>query len=378
MQFIVKKSALLVPLSDAVAVVQKKQTLPILANVKLLVADGKIHITANDSEREVTTQCVCDVDREGGITVSAHKLYDIARAAAGDDIRFELDGGKMRVKSGKGRYVLSTLPAEDFPSSESFTPQTTITLPGAILYSAMNRVSSSMASQDVRYYLNGMLFDFIHASDETRLHLVATDGHRLSTDSVAVSMDAPEDKLQAIIPRGSVEWVMKRLQHAEEVTIELGSTGGDHMNAVRFRFGEMTFSSKLIDGRFPDWQAVIPREQEKFAAIAPAELLSALQRVSVLSSDRSKSLEMNFSDSGELTIVSRNDEQEEAYETVGFVPHGGFENVTIGFNPAYVQDAVKSGSHVAHLQFHMTDANSSALLMAEGETFKFVVMPVRL
>jgi DNA polymerase-3 subunit beta len=319
-----------------------------------------------------------DIDIEGETTVPAHKLADLVHGYTGQ-VSLSLTDTRLAVKSGRSRANLAILPAEDFPSSEDFEPDLTFSVAAPVFHAKLHRVSHAMAKNDVRYYLNGAL---LHITKDGAIHLVATDGHRLCAEKFEV---APFENgwpefdeqvnpvpLQAILPNKTVTWLLPRLAGADNVTVSVGT------GMAVFNLGGVVLKTKLIDGRFPDFQAVIPRQQENYAEVSPSKFIAALSRAIVLLSDRQKSVALNFGDNGELSISATNDEQEQAVEEISYESNGGFETVEIGFNPAYLMDAMRSVGSVEKAQFHLTGQNDSALLRIEGEEARYVIMPLRL
>jgi DNA polymerase-3 subunit beta len=366
MHFETTRSAILAPMKMIAGVVERKQTLPILGNVLLRVRDGKLDLTATDSELEIAYSMPVDSGNEGDTTLPALKFFDICRSLP-DDIHIQVDVGESRatIKSGRSRFNLSCLPAEDFPSSEDMESTLQLDLSQRVLKNLLNRVSYAMAQQDVRYYLNGLLFDFM----AERLNVVGTDGHRLAMARADFDL-GDQEPTQVILPRKTVLELAKILEDRDDaVRVSIGSS------QIRFEFPNFSLTSKLIDGRFPDYQAVIPRETEKIAQIDCSPFKQALNRTAVLSSDRSKSVRLSFGNN-RLTINSQNDEQEEAEEELDIeYSHEEFE---IGFNPVYLLDAVNAiGEGKAEMFF--SDPNSSCLMRpADNEDVKYVIMPLRL
>jgi DNA polymerase-3 subunit beta len=369
MKFSISRDALIKPLNLVAGVVERRQTLPILANVQLVISGQELALTGTDLEVELIgrVQLAEDaIQSPGEITIPARKLVDICKALPdGSDIKIELDDQKLIIKSGRSRFQLSTLPATDFPSVEQAKGGQSFTLKQGELKHLIERTSFAMAQQDVRYYLNGMLFELT----EGQLRVVATDGHRLAmaTYQGDISVD---QQAQVIVPRkGVVELARLLINEDQEAEVRVGS---NHIQVVTKEF---TFTSKLIDGKFPDYDRVLPRGSTKLVLGSRAELKQAFARTAILSNEKYRGIRMLLS-SGELRIVANNPEQEEAEETVAVDYQG--ENLEIGFNVSYLLD-VLSAINGETAKFSLSDANSSALVEeADGSNCQYVVMPMRL
>ncbi|HVO87147.1 MAG TPA: DNA polymerase III subunit beta [Casimicrobiaceae bacterium] len=362
----IPRDALLRPLQAVSGIVERRHTLPILANVLLEHKDGKLHVTATDLEMQITA--VSDLAGKEGqsTTVGARKLQDLLRALPDDaPLNVETTGNKMTVRAGRSRFNLQTLAAADYPRITLGTEKLqTLSLPQKDFRSLIKLAEFAMAQQDIRYYLNGMLLVIDHNS----LQAVATDGHRLSWASLAV--DGNYTRQEVILPRKTVLELSKLLEDSEApVTIDILA------NQVRFRFGNVELVSKVVDGKFPDYNRVIPTGHGKQIELARVNLLSALQRAAILSNEKFRGVRLVLAD-GTLRIICTNSEQEEAEEELEAGYHG--EGLDIGFNITYLLDVLANlGSEKVCLAFG--DANSSALVtMPEREDYKYVVMPMRI
>ncbi|MCB1828525.1 MAG: DNA polymerase III subunit beta, partial [Coxiellaceae bacterium] len=301
MKLNLQRETLLRPLQQIIGVVERKQTLPILSNVLIDAKDNKISITGTDLEVELIGQAHVEENfKPGTLTVPGRKLMDICRALP-DNAPIELYQDKERVilKSGRSRFTLATLPAADFPSIETQTAALTFSLPQNELRHLLHRTIFAMANQDVRYYLNGMLFEIT----DNRVKAVATDGHRLALNSANVSISEP-NKRQLIIPRKGVTELMRILEDDESnATITLSS------NHLRVECKDSIFTSKLIDGRFPDYERVIPKAGDKIVTIDRDTLRAALNRAAILCNEKFRGvcfeLRKNL-----LRILANNPEQE--------------------------------------------------------------------
>jgi DNA polymerase-3 subunit beta len=362
----IARDALLKPLQAVSGIVERRHTLPILANVLLEQKDGGLHVTATDLEMQITA--VADIPGKDGqaTTVAARKLQDLLRALPdGSILNVEAAGNKMTVRAGRSRFNLQTMAAGDYPRISLGTEQLqTLSLPQKDLRALFALAEFAMAQQDIRYYLNGMLL----VVDQASLQAVATDGHRLSWASLAVP--GGYTRQEVILPRKTVLELGKLLADSEEpVTLDILA------NQVRFRFGNVELVSKVVDGKFPDYNRVIPSGYTKLLDLDRLELLSALQRAAILSNEKFRGVRVVLSD-GELRIICTNAEQEEAEEVLE-VPYKG-DSLDIGFNITYLLDVLQNlGSERVQLGFG--DANSSALVtMPDRDDYKYVVMPMRI
>jgi len=347
-------------------IVERRHTLPILANVLLEQKDGRLHVTATDLEMQITA--VADLPGKEGqsTTVGARKLQDLLRALPDDAlVNVDATGSKMTVKAGRSRFNLQTLAAGDYPRISLGTEQLqTLSLPQKDFRSLLKLAEFAMAQQDIRYYLNGMLL----VIDKGSLQAVATDGHRLSWASITVAGDYARQEV--ILPRKTVLELSKLLADDDApVTIDILA------NQVRFRFGNVELVSKVVDGKFPDYNRVIPQGHTKHFVLDRGELLSALQRAAILSNEKFRGVRLVLAD-GELKIICTNSEQEEAEEQLEVDYRG--DALDIGFNITYLLDVLQNtGSDKVALAFG--DANSSALVTMPGrDDYKYVVMPMRI
>jgi len=362
----IARDALLRPLQAVSGIVERRHTLPILANVLLEQKGDGLHVTATDLEMQITA--VADLPGKEGAatTVAARKIQDLLRALPDDaTLNVEAAGNKMTVRAGRSRFNLQTMAAQDYPRISLGTDQLqTLSLPQKDLRALFRLAEFAMAQQDIRYYLNGMLL----VVDQDSLQAVATDGHRLSWASLPVA--GSYARQEVILPRKTVLELGKLLGDVDEpVTLDILS------NQVRFRFGNVELVSKVVDGKFPDYNRVIPTGYTKAIELGRLELLSSLQRAAILSNEKFRGVRVVLSD-GELRIICTNAEQEEAEEVLE-VPYKG-ESLDIGFNITYLLDVLQNlGSERVRLGFG--DANSSALVtMPERDDYKYVVMPMRI
>ncbi len=365
MKFTAAREALLKPLQAVIGVVERRQTMPILSNVLLIVADGQLSVTATDLEVELVAQVEVDAETGGEITVSGRKLLDICKALPeGSDINISLSGEKLSIRAGRSKFNLATLPAAEFPVIEDIKAGQTISVGQKALSRLIEKTHFSMAQQDVRYYLNGMLLE----TGGRHLRAVATDGHRLALCQVELD-GADMEEQQVIVPRKGVLELQRLMSGEGDLNIELGA------NHVRIQLEGIRFTSKLIDGRFPEYERVIPKESSNELKANRNEFRGALQRTAILSNEKYRGIRLVIRDSGVL-LQAHNPEQEEAEEELE-VEYSG-EDIEIGFNVNYLLDALGAveGDEVT---LSVQDSNSSCLIRQPGnEDTTFVVMPMRL
>jgi DNA polymerase-3 subunit beta len=369
MQFIqATRDAILKPLQTVAGIVEKRHTLPILANV-LLTKDGeKVRFLATDVEIQIETAASLGPGKtEAATTVSARKLLDILRALPeGIEVGIGLTGKKVSIQAGRSRYALQALGAEDFPTVSVNTAfVASFSLPQKQLKALFHMVHFAMAQQDIRYYLNGLLL----VTDADKVKVVATDGHRLAYSEATIE-GASMARHEVIIPRKTVLELQRLLSDSDDaVQIDVAS------NQIRLQFGDVTLVSKLVEGKFPDYQRVIPQGYKKRIVIERDVLGSTLGRASILTSDKFKGVRLSLAPSV-LKIQTNNAEQEEANEELEIDYDG--EALEIGFNVSYLQD-VLSNLKTEQVQVELGDANSSALISVPGDSsFKYVVMPMRI
>lgn len=366
MKFSINRETILRPLQQVAGVVERRQTLPVLANVLMQVTENQLSMTGTDLEVELVGRVDLTDASPGDITVPARKLMDICREIPEKaDIEFRLIDQRLEIKSGRFRSTLSTLPAVDFPSVDTAAVEMSSTINSKALKKLLDSTSFAMAQQDVRYFLNGMLIEI--GSDYVRS--VATDGHRLAMANLDIEAESDEMR-QVIVPRkGILE--MQRLLHELEGDVEI-SIGASHLCASS---GEYTLTTKLVDGRFPEYERVIPKNGDKIIHADRLELRQALNRTAILSNEKFRGIRVIFS-RGSIQLSANNPEQEEAEETVS-VEYDG-EEIEIGFNVSYLQD-VLGVLESDRVRITVHDGNSSALLEdPENEDAVYVVMPMKL
>jgi DNA polymerase-3 subunit beta len=366
MKFTVTREALLKPLQLVSGVVERRQTLPVLANVLLVLEDTHLSLTGTDLEVEIVARVELEQPGVSGeLTVPARKLVDICRSLPdGAVLNFTEEDNRVILKSGRSRFTLSTLPANDFPNVEQSKGDISFSCEQQDIKRLIDRTSFAMAQQDVRYYLNGMLWEV----QQGQLRAVATDGHRLAMCTRAVSVNTAE-VVHAILPRKGVIELSRLLEGDGNAEVVLGS------NHIRVVTDGYTFTSKLVDGKFPDYERVLPKGGDKFVLGDRTELKQAFARTSILSNEKYRGVRLLLN-SGLLTIVANNPEQEEAEEQV-VVDYSG-DSLEIGFNVSYLLDVANVLSSET-IKFTLSDTNSSALVEEpDGGDSVYVVMPMRL
>jgi DNA polymerase III subunit beta len=359
---------LLSVLQSVAGIVEKRHTLPILANVLVRKTGGQVQFTTSDLEIQIRTGVEMDGDAGSfTTTVGARKLIDILRTMPGDQtVSLESSQNKLILKGGKSKFTLQTLPAEDFPlvqEAPTFGP--VFSVPQKTLKDLLNQVSFAMAVHDIRYYLNGILF----VAEGKTLSLVATDGHRLAFASANLDVEVPRQEV--ILPRKTVLELQRLLSDKAEGVIEMQFAN----NQAKFAFEGMEFVTKLVEGKFPDYNRVIPKNHKNSVTLGRAPLLASLQRTAILTSEKFKGVRLNL-EPGTLRVASNNAEQEEAVDELD-IDYGG-DAIEIGFNVTYLIDALANmGQDMVKID--LADSNSSALItIPENASFKYVVMPMRI
>ncbi len=340
--------------------------MPILANVLLVAKDGALSVTATDLEVELIAAAEVDkVEVPGEITVPGRKILDITRALMeGSKVALQLEGDRLVIKSGRSRFVLSTLPAAEFPLVDKIEASSRLILPQQEIGRLLDKTQFSMAQQDVRYYLNGLLLE----TTKRRVRAVATDGHRLALCDISIENQEVTTG-QVIVPRKGVMELHRLLGSTGDVEITIGS------NHVRAVLDGIRFTSKLIDGRFPDYERVIPSSEAATLKASRDILRGALQRAAILSNEKYRGVKLELG-KDILRIQANNPDQEEARDEIE-VEYGG-EAIEIGFNVTYLLDALAAVDDEA-VEIDFIDANSSCLIRAaKGSHAKYVVMPMRL
>jgi DNA polymerase-3 subunit beta len=354
-------------LQSVAGIVERRHTLPILANVLIRKTGDALQVTTSDLEIQIRTSAELEGDAGNfTTTVGARKLIDILRTMPADQaVVLESSQNKLILKGGKSRFTMQTMPAEDFPvvqESSGFGPS--FSVPQKTLKDLLNQVSFAMAVHDIRYYLNGILF----VAEGKQLSLVATDGHRLAYASAMLDVEVPRQEV--ILPRKTVI-EMQRLLSDADGAIEMQFAN----NQAKFAFEGMEFVTKLVEGKFPDYNRVIPKNHKNRITLGRVPLLATLQRTAILTSDKFKGVRLNI-EPGTLRVASNNAEQEEAVDELD-IDYSG-DSIEIGFNVTYLIDAL-SNMNQEMVKLELSDGNSSALFtIPDNATFKYVVMPMRI
>ena len=359
---------LLSVLQSVAGIVERRHTLPVLANVLIRKSGRAVQMTTSDLEIQIRTTTEMDGDPgDFTTTVGARKLIDILRTLPGDQtVSLESSQAKLILKGGKSKFTLQTLPAEDFPLvQEAASFGHTFSVPQKTLKTLLGQVSFAMAVHDIRYYLNGILF----VAEGHKLSLVATDGHRLAYTSATLDTEVPT-RQEVILPRKTV-LELQRLLSDTEGAIDMQFAH----NQARFGFDGMEFVSKLVEGKFPDYNRVIPKGHRNNLTLGRQALLQCLQRTAILTSEKFKGVRLNL-DPGTLRVASTNAEQEEAVDELD-IDYAG-DSIEIGFNVSYIIDALANmGQDMVRID--LADSNSSALItIPDNDHFKYVVMPMRI
>lgn len=367
MEFTLEREKLLNPLLLVNSVIEKRQTLPILANVLLRLKKNKLIFTGTDLEVEVTTTVEGVSGEEGDITVTGRKMLDICKAVKEQTkIKVFSEGNKLNIRAGRSRFSLQAMPAEEYPTLETVDWEERVSVNQSELKTLLEKTAFSMANQDVRYYLNGLLLEL----GEGILRAVATDGHRLAKSEIKVKTGSREGIRQAIIPRKAIMEINRFLnEESDDVVLEF------NQNHFCARSGEWVFTSKLIDGRFPDYAAVLRPKLSLEIDLERGEILETLTRTAILTNEKFRGVRLALSEN-RLTITANNPEQEEASDEIEIVYTG--DEVEIGFNVNYLMEALRSlrGDQVL---LKMQDANSSCMLIDSNQpNTQYLVMPMRL
>lgn len=366
MKTIIKRDELLKALQYVMGAVERRQTLPILGNILFRAQQGLLSLTATDLEIEMVCIVKTDALPDFETTIPARKIIDICKALPDNsNISFTVEDSKVLLECGRSRFTLLTLPAKDFPGLDDIDSQHEFTIPQKALKSLIEKTSFAMAQQDVRYYLNGILVEL----STGLIKLVATDGHRLALSEYVVDIELPVDK-QIIIPRKGVMELAKLLNPSDTpVKLTLSQ------NHIKLETEELSFISKLIDGKFPDYNRVIPADSNKIMSVSRSLLKQSMSRISILSNEKYRGIRLTLT-SGNLAIQANNPDQEEAEEELEV----NFDEteVEIGFNVTYIIDVLNVLTS-EDVQFKLKDSNSSCIISDTNDPSSlYVVMPMRL
>ncbi|NTV94001.1 MAG: DNA polymerase III subunit beta [Thiobacillus sp.] len=362
-----QKETLLKPLQAVVGVVERKHTLPILSNILVENSVGKTALIATDLELQITTWMDNEAEQDTSFTVSARKLLDITRSLPDETgMALDLNNEQVRIQAGKSRFNLQTLPAKDFPKLQSGEGDgIELEVSASKLRKLLARAQYAMAVQDIRYYLNGMLFQL----QGNKLVVAATDGHRLAVDAIELEAEVAQP-VEVILPRKTVMELIKLLGEDDaKARVRIGA------NQVVFSHPNFELRSKVVDGKFPDYQRVVPVGYEKHFDINRQRLHQSLTRAAILTNDKYRGVRLAMT-AGTLRIACSNNEQEEAQEELEI--NYAYDPLDIGFNVQYIQDVLNNLDCEA-VRCLFGDANSSMLItMPEDDNFRYVVMPMRI
>lgn len=366
MKTTIKREDILAPLQQVIGAVERRQTLPILGNVLVKSSGGDLSLTATDLEIEMVAKINSQVSEDFQTTIPARKLLDICKALPdSSDITFSIEENRVSLVSGRSRFTLASLPAKDFPGLDEIEEQQSISIPQAKMKSLFDQTSFAMAQQDVRYYLNGILMEM----SADKIKLVATDGHRLALGEHKFETGVSEDR-QIIIPRKAVLELSRLLDNSDS-PVRVGIS----QNHIRLETGSLVFTSKLIDGKFPDYKRVIPVDGNKTLEVEREQLKQSMSRIAILSNEKYRGIRLTLS-AGNLSIQANNPDQEEAEEELS-VSYDE-DDMEIGFNVTYIID-VLNVLDSKKVRIKLKDSNSSCIISdSEDSSCLYVVMPMRL
>lgn len=368
MKFSISCEVLLKPLQTVINVVQKRHTMAVLSNLLLKAKDNTLTIVATDLEIEMIVHANINLpDQDGEITVPARKFFDIVRSLATQDdamIDISTEKNQMTLKSGRSRFTLSTLAAKDFPSIEGDFKNKPVEVPYDTLNQILHKTNFAMAQQDVRYFLNGVLLEIT----DKEIRMVATDGHRLATASAA--LQGNDALVQVIVPRKAVLELMRLIQDQDGAAKIYA--GAHH---IRVELANVVFTSKLLDGRYPDYKRVIPVQGKHILNVDKNNFKQALHRTAILSNEKYRGVRLNLSDAA-LKLMTNNPEQEAAEDEIEAQYQG--DALEIGFNIGYLLDVINAIEGDV-FEMSLTGANSSALIKDPADkNATFVIMPIKL
>lgn len=366
MHIVLQREDILKPLSYVAGVVEKRQTLPILSFILLRQEGSEVTFTGTDLEVEIVVRVKTERSENGELTLPARKLLDICRALPeGAAIDIHKEGEKISIKSGKSRFSLLTLPSADFPNIQASQWDQDISIPQADLKNLLQQTHFCMAQQDTRYFLNGLLVEL----NGNQVRIVGTDGHRMATSEAVIAGSSQEPR-QLIVPRKGVHEFLRLLEDVSDpVKLQFNA------NHIRAHTTSFVFTSKLIDGKYPDYAKVIPASQSKLVRVGRELLRESLSRAAILSNEKYRGVRLTLVNKG-LKISANNPEQEESQEEISADYSG--ETMEIGFNVSYMLEAI-GALHSQEVVIGLTDANSSCTISSpDTKTPLYVIMPMRL
>ncbi|MGB1556846.1 MAG: DNA polymerase III subunit beta [Oceanococcaceae bacterium] len=368
MKFSCERDELIGPLQTVNAVIERRQTMAVLSNVLTKVEGDQLQLTGTDLELEVQTDLSVSGDTDGVITIPARKFFDICRSLPeGARIDCKVEGQRMTLSSGRSKFVLSCLAADDFPSTDIVEDGIELELPASALRKALSRTHFAMAVADVRFYLNGMLWE-VHAGG---LRCVATDAHRLAKHDLDHALPHVSERQQLIVPRKAITELMRILQEGGEQAVNMVFNN----RSLQITLGRTRFTTKLLEGRYPDYERVIPGQCEHWITGDVGGLKTSLQRVSILSNEKYRGVRLKLGNDT-MVIQSHNPEHEEAEEELSIDYVG--EELSIGFNVSYLLDALGAIDGETY-SLGLSGPDASGVVKVPGnEDSVFVVMPMRL
>ncbi len=368
MKLTISKESLLEQLSYVVGAVEKKHTSKILENILIQVTEDKLQMVGTDLEIEMSSSVNIQAESAGTLTAPARKLFEICKALPNDSfILLETKGDRLLIKGARSRFELSTLPADDYPLLDDIPIKQEVSLPEKNLKALMEKVSFSMANQDVRYYLNGLLFEFT----ENLIVAVSTDGHRLALSKYTSSSTSNNPNFKIIVPRKGILELSRLLDASSELPVTLQISD----NHIRVYKDNIRFTSKLIDGKYPDYKAAIPSNSTYTIELDREQFRDTLARVAILSNEKFKGIRLGFKQ-GLMSLHSNNPDNETAEEELDINYSG--DPFEIGFNVTYLLEAV---NHLEgdNIFLSLSSPDTSALLYSkDDEKTHYIVMPIRL
>ena len=367
MKFQIPREPILKALQQLVGVIERRQALPVLANILIKAEAKTVTLAATDLEVELIVSLACQVDESGETTLPTRKCLDICKNLAENaTITISTRDDRAILQSGRSRFTLSTLPSNEFPLIDEISSQTRFNIPQSTMKAIFDATHFSMAQQDVRYYLNGLMMEMTDAL----LRCVATDGHRLAMKDTPIGIELDADSRQVIVPRKGIQELMRLLSESDENVAVV--VGGSH---IRISMDNMIFTSKLIDGRFPDYQRVLPEGGRNVVLANKEQLRQTLMRVAILSNEKYRGIRMVLG-KDKLQLMAHNPEQEEAEDELA-VEYAGDE-FEIGFNANYLLDAINAVKN-DQVKIILSDSNSSCVIQdGADDSSNYVVMPMRL
>jgi DNA polymerase-3 subunit beta len=371
MKITIERGLLLKVLTHISSIVERRNTIPILSNVKFDAPDGRLSLNATDMDLDIVETIPADVATAGSTTAPAHTLFDIVRKLP-DGAQVELDctgaEGQLILAAGRSRFTLSCLPTEDFPVLSGGELAHSFTLSTSELKNLIDRTRFAISTEETRYYLNGIYLHIAESGGTSMLRAVATDGHRLASVDLP-QPDGTADMPGVIVPRKTVTELRKLIEDAEgEVQVSLSDT------KIRFAFEDCVLTSKLIDGTFPDYDRVIPADNDKELEVDAKLFAEAIDRVSAISTEKSRAVKLSLS-SGNLTLTASSADNDTATEELTVKYDSG--DMEIGFNSRYLLDITQQ-IEGEQAKLKLSDAASPTLVQDSGDTSAlYVLMPMR-